>query len=222
MYQFWKALFNSSDFMPHGHCYLWDRDLVRLHLGSDLAIGLAYVAISLTLVYFVWRAKGDIPFSWIFVGFGVFIIACGATHFMEIWTIWTPVYWLAGTVKLVTAAASVLTAVVLPPLIPKSLAMLRSAKLSEQRKTDLEANEEQIRKLNAELEERVRARTAELAEANQSLTLMAAIVEHSSDAIISLDSDGRLESWNRAAEQMYGHPLEEVRGRPVSILALLG
>src|SRR5690242_1944727 len=112
------GLFDSGDFLPHAHCYLWIPSLVRLHLFTDLAIGCAYVAISLTLVYLVRQARSDIPFSWIFVSFGAFIIACGGTHFMEVWTLWTPVYWLSGGVKLVTAAASVLTALVLPPLVP--------------------------------------------------------------------------------------------------------
>ena len=171
MREFLNGLLEAGAFMPHGHCYLWNPGLVRLHLLSDLAIGVAYVAISLTLAYFVRRAKSDLPFSWIFVAFGVFILACGATHFMEIWTLWVARYWLSGAVKFVTAAASIATAIVLPPLIPKSLMLIRSARLSERRKKDLEeANEalqvdsgkrkeveEEIRKLNLELEARARA-----------------------------------------------------------------
>src|SRR6266568_4091726 len=112
-----NKLFDTGDFMSHGHCYLWLQSLLRLHLYSDLAIGLAYVAISLTLVYLVWRGRREIPFNWMFLCFGAFIIACGGTHFMEVWTLWTPVYWLSGAVKLVTACASVLTAFMLPPLV---------------------------------------------------------------------------------------------------------
>src|SRR5437764_15198930 len=114
---FLKRLFDTG-FLPHGHCYLWNPALVRLHVFSDLAIGLAYVAISLTLVYPVRRAKGDIPFSWVFLCFGGFIIACGGTHFMEVWTLWTPYYWLSGGLKLLTAGASLATALVLPWLVP--------------------------------------------------------------------------------------------------------
>src|SRR5258708_950354 len=162
--------------MAHGYCYLWNRSLVSLHLVSDLIIGFSYVAISLTLLYLVRRAKRDVPFHWMFIAFGAFIIACGGTHFMEVWTLWTPVYWLAGTVKLVTALASVTTAFALPPLIPRSLSMIRSAKLSDERARNLEAAnaalekeiadriraEDEIRRLNVELEERVRQRTSEL------------------------------------------------------------
>src|SRR5260370_28938806 len=150
----WKNLFDGGDFMPHGHCYLWLPGLIRLHLLTDLAIGLAYITISCTLAYLVSKAKKDVPFSWIFLCFGVFIIACGATHLMEIWTLWVPVYWLSGTVKLVTALASVATAIVLPPLIPKSLAMIRSAKLWEHRQVELEEANEAMQK---EIGERISA-----------------------------------------------------------------
>src|SRR5438874_1840112 len=112
---FLTSLFDTGNFMSHGHCYLWNPALVRLHVWSDLAIGISYVAISLMLVHLVRRAKRDIPFHWMFLAFGTFIVACGCTHFMEVWTIWTPVYWFSGVVKVVTALASVATAIVLPP-----------------------------------------------------------------------------------------------------------
>src|SRR5436309_666420 len=208
MIDLFKRLFDTGDFMSHGHCYLWLKSLVRLHLVSDLTIGFSYVFISLTLVYFVRRGKGDIPFHWIFLAFGSFIIACGATHFMEVWTLWTPVYWLSGAVKLVTACVSALTAFALPPLIPKSLDLIRSAKLSGYRKGDLErANaalekevadrkraEAEARRLNEDLETRVRERTGELAAAVQSLSEKAAILQHSHDAIFSRTLDGVITS----------------------------
>ena len=219
--------------MPHGHCYLWVAGLIRLHLLTDLAIGLAYIAISCTLAYLVSKAKKDIPFSWMFLCFGLFIIACGATHLMEIWTLWVPLYWLSGIVKLVTALASVATAIVLPPLVPKSLEMIRSAKLSDRRYAELEqANaalqneigerkraESETRELNAQLEARVDARTAELSAANLALAGLAAIVESSNDAIVSLDEDHQITTWNPAAERIYGFRRNEVLGRPASLLA---
>ncbi|MGH6794917.1 MAG: hypothetical protein ACREDD_02135 [Methylocella sp.] len=130
--------FGDQSFMPHGMCYLWVPQLYFLHVSSDLLIGLSYVAISSTLVYLIYRARHDVPFSWVFLAFGLFIIACSATHFMEVWTIWHGTYWLSGYLKLLTAAASVAVAVVLPFLLPQVFKLIDSVKLSEQRRAQLE------------------------------------------------------------------------------------
>lgn len=150
---------NSADagmFMPHAHCYLFNRPLMLLHGWSDLFIGLSYVSISATLVYLVVRVQKELPFHWMMLAFAIFIIACGATHFMELWTLQAPHprYWLAGWLKCITAIASLVTAVLLPPLIPKIRGVLRAARLANERKTELE-------KAYAELSELYRIATAD-------------------------------------------------------------
>ncbi len=126
--------------MPHAHCYLFNRDLMVLHGWSDLVIGFSYVAISTTLTYLVFRARRELPFHWMMLAFALFIVACGATHFMEVWTLQAPHprYWLSGWVKLLTATASLLTALLLPPLVPKIRAVLQSSRLATERKSELE------------------------------------------------------------------------------------
>ena len=123
----------SDGFLPHGYCYLWNKPLLLTHLISDALIGLSYVVISFALVALVQRARKDVPFHVLFIAFGLFIITCGLTHFMEIWTLWRPVYWLSGGVKAVTAVASVTTAMVMPAMVPKALTTIRSARLSRER-----------------------------------------------------------------------------------------
>jgi PAS domain S-box-containing protein len=120
--EFLKNMFSSGNFMPHGYCYLWDRGLVWLHVISDVLIAVAYFSIPITLVYFV-RKRRDLPFHWMFLCFGVFIVACGSTHVMEVWTLWHANYWLSGIVKGVTALASVPTAILLVQLVPKAIAL---------------------------------------------------------------------------------------------------
>ncbi|MPQ65144.1 MULTISPECIES: ATP-binding protein [unclassified Pseudomonas] len=113
-------LLRSDGFMPHGHCYLWIPELPWTNIISDTLIAFAYMTIPITLVYFI-RKRRDIPFDWMFAAFGVFILACGSTHVMEIWTIWHPSYWLSALIKAITAVASCITAILLIKLIPVAL-----------------------------------------------------------------------------------------------------
>src|SRR5205814_447878 len=80
-----------------------------LHITSDLAIWLAYLAIPVVLALFV-RRRRDVPFPRVFWLFGLFILSCGTTHLIEAVIFYEPVYRLAGVVKLVTAVVSWATA----------------------------------------------------------------------------------------------------------------
>ena len=146
---FSASLFTSPEFMPHGFCYLWDRDLIWLHMVSDVVIALAYFSIPITLVYFV-RKKRDLPFHWMFLMFGLFIVACGSTHVLEVWNLWHADYWLAGIVKLITAIASIITAILLFQLVPKALALPSADLLKEANRKLIERTEE-LARANAEL-----------------------------------------------------------------------
>jgi PAS domain S-box-containing protein len=128
MQEFLQNLFTTELFIPHGHCYLWKPGLVWLHLVSDSVIALAYYSIPITLIYFV-RKRVDLPFDWIFLLFSTFIVACGTSHLMAVWTLWYPTYWLSGAIKAITALVSLCTAVLLVPLIPKALALPSPAQL---------------------------------------------------------------------------------------------
>jgi signal transduction histidine kinase len=142
---------SSSNFLPHVACYLYNKQLVALHVGSDAAIWLAYLAISCTLVYLVWRTRREIPFSWMFLAFGLFIVACGFTHFMEMVVLWKPLYWLAGDIKLLTAVASVVTAIALPTVIPQIHSMVVSAHVSEQRGLQLEQANRELQQISSRI-----------------------------------------------------------------------
>ncbi len=121
MFSWFQDLFiNTNNFMPHGSCYLWIPSILWLHVISDTIIVLAYFSIPFALWYFVHK-RTDLVYRWVFVLFGVFILLCGTTHLMGIWTIWHPDYWLQGWIKFATAIISIVTAILIWPLIPKLL-----------------------------------------------------------------------------------------------------
>ncbi len=188
---FWDSLLTSHSFIPHGHCYLWKPELVWLNVTSDAAIALAYFSIPTVLVMLI-RKRKDLPFSWIFGLFGLFIVACGTGHILNIWTLWYPTYWLSTAEKLLTALVSVTTAVVLIPLLPVALALPSPRQLQA-------ANEQ----LAAEITERKRTEAIlkeTLAEA-QSLN---AILDNLADGLLVTDRAGQVVRMNPALATMYG------------------
>lgn len=140
---------------PHGYCLLWDPRLVWTHVVSDALIAIAYFSIPVALVTFVRRRK-DVAFSWILWLFALFIVACGTTHLLSIWTLWNADYGLEAAVKLVTALASVTTAVMLWPLLPRLLAIPSPNQLAE-KNAHLEIA---LGQLTREVAERKRAESA--------------------------------------------------------------
>jgi PAS domain S-box-containing protein len=121
----------ADSYLPHGFCFLWNKELLSLHVVSDAVIFLSYVAISASLGWLLYRLRRHVQFAWIFVAFGAFILACGFTHALDILVIWKPEYWLLGDAKLVTAIASLAAAVALPYLFPALHQLLEQSKSSQ-------------------------------------------------------------------------------------------
>jgi PAS domain S-box-containing protein len=186
--------------VPHGYCYLWNPGLIWLHVISDSLITIAYFAIPVALLWFVHKRR-DVGFSWMFVLFGIFIVACGSTHAMEVWNLWHANYWLAGALKAITAVASVPTAILLFKLIPAAL--------------DL-PNSSQWIKANAALENEVRERRdveLDLRVSEATYRFQAELIDLTHDAIFVRDNESKISYWNRGAALLYGWSREEVRGR---------
>jgi two-component sensor histidine kinase len=164
MLDYLRSWLEPSAFSPHGFCLLWEPGLLWLHAGSDALTALAYLSIPVALLAFL-RRRRDVSFGWMGGLFAAFILLCGATHIMGLVTLWSPLYWLQGAIKLATALVSVATAILLWPLIPRALAIPSGAAL-QGALAEKEAAVAQLRDLAANLERRVAERTAELAEAN--------------------------------------------------------
>jgi PAS domain S-box-containing protein len=161
-------------FIPHGHCYLWKRDLLALHILTDGLIALAYFTISIMLIYLL-KKRQETQFKAIFTLFAAFIISCGTTHLMEIWTLWYPHYWLSGIDKAFTAVISCYTAIELMNLIPQVINIPSHKELERINKElhkeirERQQIEAEFIELNAELEHRVELRTEALTVSNEHL-----------------------------------------------------
>ncbi|WP_454631264.1 response regulator [Bradyrhizobium cenepequi] len=141
-----QRLLDSSTLSPHGLCLLWEPGLIWLHVISDALIAAAYFSIPVALAIFVSKRR-DVAFGWVFWAFALFILFCGFTHVLSIVTLWVPIYGIEGIVKLLTAAASIVTAAMLWPLLPKLLALPSPSQL---RAAEAAAAQEGVQRREAE------------------------------------------------------------------------
>jgi two-component sensor histidine kinase len=116
--KFVSDFFDDRLLSPHGICLLWRPGLLWTHVIADTLIGLSYYSIPFALGFFLVRRR-DLSFGWMGWLFALFIILCGATHFFAVLTLWAPLYGVEALLKLVTAFASVITALMLAGLTPK-------------------------------------------------------------------------------------------------------
>ncbi len=160
----------STAFVPHGFSYLWNPRIVWLHVISDSFIALSFYCIPIILVYFI-RRTGDRLFHRIFWIFGLLILACGSTHLIEIWNVWHGNYLLAGVVKAIAAAVSMLAAAMLVPLAPKMISVPGRIHLQEVN-DKLQREISRRKQAEAALKESLASRDAALRElANQKFAL---------------------------------------------------
>nr|XP_027064196.1 ethylene receptor [Coffea arabica] len=105
----------------------WPADelLMRYQYISDFFIALAYFSIPLELIYFV-KKSAVFPYRWVLVQFGAFIVLCGATHLINLWTFTMhsrTVAIVMTAAKVLTAAVSCATALMLVHIIPDLLSV---------------------------------------------------------------------------------------------------
>ncbi len=189
--------------MPHGHCFLWQKDIFWLHVLSDIGISTAYFAIPFALIYLL-RKRKDIPFESIFFLFASFILLCGLTHVMSIWVLWYPDYAFEGVIKALTAVVSISTFFVLLKLIPRILSIPSPSQLATINR--------QLQEATHELE--VLYRQSKV----NSESHVRAIVNTVLDGLLIIDDKGIIQSFNYAAEKIFGYKPEEVVGKNIKML----
>lgn len=188
--EFFSKLFDYSDWPPRWHYGNWSSFHGWLYIVSDLLIWSAYFIIPVTIIKYISR-KRDAQFVKLFFLFAAFILACGATHFLDAITFWYPLYRLNALVRFATGVISWITVYFIVRYLP--LAFLnRSQKV-------LEDEIENRKKIETELRE----------SENQLQT----IYKNAPDAVIVISGMGKVITWNPAAEKMFGWKEEEMLGK---------
>lgn len=128
---FFKKLFDTADFPARWYCGTWTDFHGWLYIISDLLIWGAYFAIPAIIVRFVITKKKEISFNSLYFLFASFILACGATHFVDAIIFWNPVYRFSALIRFITAIISWTTVFSLIKVLPQAFS-LRSPKELEQ------------------------------------------------------------------------------------------
>jgi len=186
-----------ADFTPHGFCLAWQPGLIWLHAASDLLTAAAYYSIPAAILVVLSRRR-DVQFRPVILLFAVFILACGTTHLMSVVTLWVPLYWLEGTVKAVTAALSVVTAILLWPLLPRLLNMPSAA---------------EMRRLNARLEAQVAERDMANVRLNESRLMLRSLYARTPAPLHAMDRNGTLLEVSDRWLDLFGYHRHDVIGR---------
>nr|AWJ66301.1 diguanylate cyclase/phosphodiesterase with PAS/PAC sensors [uncultured bacterium] len=175
---------------PHGVCLTWSSPLIWTYVIADSLIALSYFSIPFALFYFL-RKRKDIPFSSVFIMFGLFILACGATHVMDVWKLWIPNYWSDAILRQFTAGISVGTAVMLWVLMPKALAIPSTV---------------QIREKNNQLENEIKQR-------QEAEALFENAFEYAPIGIALVSAEGKFLNVNQSVCQILGYDELELLAR---------
>ena len=192
-----SSFFGRSGFLPHGYFFTWTPGLLWSMVIADAVIALAYFSIPIAIIVYVRQRKiaSHTQIGWLF---GAFIFACGATHVMDMWTIWKPDYGLLVLIKVITAVLSIVTAIMLWPLIPRALKI---------------PSVEQLQSVIKKLEEEVgRRKTAEEHVVDLGQSLSAALASIGAGFIVT-NRAGQVTRMNALAEQLTGWPLQDALGR---------
>lgn len=100
-----------TNFMPHGHCYFWQPEILWPMFAGEAMHVIAYFALAGMLFFMCTRDLGRVS-SWMppfFFLFGCFIFTCGMGHAVNLVTIWKPLYGFQAWWSVLSGLVSMLT-----------------------------------------------------------------------------------------------------------------
>jgi PAS domain S-box-containing protein len=211
----------ASNYLPHRFCYLASPPLIWTNVAADATIAVSYILIFGSLGWIaahLRQVRGFRTYLWVLVSFALFIIACAATHAMEIATIWWPAYPLSAAVKLLCAAISLPTAILFTRFAPRLNRNLRQyLQIIDITRNRLDQSLLALQESKRLVAECLLAQEA-LHEANIHLASFRIMIDAVVDyAIFMIDLEGKIVTWNTGAQRIKGYTTEQAIGRHFSI-----
>lgn len=179
--------------MPHGQCYAWNPYILWTSVVSDIVIAAAYFSIPIALVLIAKKRK-DLKFKGVFLLFASFILCCGITHLVSVYTIWHGAYGFHSITKLVTAIVSMATAVYVFWNIEKFLSI---PSVEERDALIKEAAKQQFSRRALEIE-------------NKATAIFKSTTKMVPTGLLVIDSQQKIILANHAAEKMFGYENDEL------------
>jgi PAS domain S-box-containing protein len=207
----YKGAFSSlfgMHYLPHRYCYLAQPWLIWSNVTMDALIAASYVVIFSCLFWIAGRLR-RFPevhaFLWVFIAFGLFIVACASTHLMEVVTVWWPLYRLSVAFKVLCAASSVATAILFAKAAPELTRgvhqLLNALSTTQQAYASGLVEREQVQ-----------------GQFRSSQAQLQAILDNVLDSIIMIDAAGTMVSTNAAVVKMFAYQTEELVGKNLKML----
>ncbi|WP_441712243.1 PAS domain-containing protein [Fulvivirga ulvae] len=214
--EFFAGLLNTESWPARWNCGIWTPFHGWLYILSDFMIWLAYFMIPLILGYYLYKKQDGIPFKFIFLLFIAFILFCGLTHFIDAVIFWWPVYRLSALVRFITAMVSMGTVFALVKVTPEVL-KYKSPEALEKLVSELtalnrrlkdeilqrERAENELKRLNEDLEKKVDERTQDLKASNS-------ILKRTNELFQSAQEAGKIGVWQMNVQEGSIYCSEEV------------
>ena len=170
--------------------------MLLLHAVADGVIALSLLLIPAALLYLYGQRKENSPREAALTLFILFIAAVGVVHLAAFIGLWTPLTGLEGVFKATAALLALTTAIVIWRLAPHLLRLPSRDRLQAEVEAHLRTFDE-LKSARHQLEERVDARTKELAEAKQRFEIA---LRGSPISVFTQDKDLRF-TWAHNAPQ---------------------
>lgn len=214
--EFFAGLLNTESWPARWNCGIWTPFHGWLYIISDLLIWIAYFMIPLILGYYLYKKKDSVPFKSIFLLFIAFILSCGLTHFIDAVIFWWPAYRLSALIRFVTAVVSMGTVFALVKITPEVL-KYKSPEALEKLVSELtalnrrlkdeilqrERAENELKRLNEDLERKVDERTQDLKASNS-------ILKRTNELFQSAQEAAKIGVWEMEMSQSSIYCSEEV------------